>query len=125
MTATDTVTLSRSEYEALLSRLEDAEDENAIKRFDARVAEVGFDEATRNYLPAAMVWRMMDGEHPLKIWREHRALTGAALARLSGVPQSYISDIETLKKPGSVAAFSKLAHALELQIDDLVPATNL
>ncbi len=124
MSDSDTITLSRAEYEALLDRLEDAEDALTLKKFEARIAEVGHTEATRNFLPAERVWRMLDGEHPLVIWREHRGLSGAALARLSGVPQSYVSEIETRKKPGSIDAMRKLATALGVTIDDLVPGTT-
>jgi len=123
MSATDTVTLSRAEYEALLDRLEDAEDENAIKRFEARVAALGWEAATRNALPAERAWRLLDGAHPLAVWREHRKLSGAKLAALSGVPQSYISEIETGKKPGSLDAMAKLARALGVTIDDLAPVS--
>jgi hypothetical protein len=121
MSETDTITLSRAEYEALLERLEDAEDLNTIKRFEARVAALGWEEATRNALPAELAWRLLDGAHPLGIWREHRKLSGAKLSALSGVPQSYISEIETRKKPGSLDAMAKLAQALGVTIDDLAP----
>jgi len=123
MNNADTITLTRAEYDSLIERLEDAEDARTIEAFNARVAAVGFAEATKDYLPADLVWRLLDGEHPLRIWREHRNLTGNRLAELSGVPQSYISDIETVKKPGSIAALTKLARALEIQIDDLVPVS--
>jgi DNA-binding XRE family transcriptional regulator len=124
MTAIETVTISRKEYETLLSRLEDAEDMQAIEAFRARVAAVGFDEATKDHLPAELAWRLLDGEHPVRIWREHRGLSASALAKLAGVPQSYVSEIETRKKPGSIAAYSKLAHALSVTVDDLIVIPN-
>lgn len=51
---------------------------------------------------------------------ERRSATGLKPAR-TGVPLSYISEIETGKKRGIVAAFKKLAAALALDIDDIVP----
>jgi transcriptional regulator with XRE-family HTH domain len=51
-------------------------------------------------------------------------LSGQQLAELSGVPQSYISEIERAVKPGSVQALSKLARALGLTIVDLVPGRD-
>jgi transcriptional regulator with XRE-family HTH domain len=36
------------------------------------------------------------------------------------VPQSYISEIETGKKPGSIDAWRRLAAALDVTIDDLL-----
>jgi transcriptional regulator with XRE-family HTH domain len=38
----------------------------------------------------------------------------------SGIKQSYISEIETGKKPGSIATMKALADALDVTIDDLV-----
>jgi antitoxin component HigA of HigAB toxin-antitoxin module len=121
MTNIETVTLPRAEYEALLNRLEDAEDISAIEAFRARVAAVGFEEATRNYLPAELAWRILDGEHPVRIWREHRGLTATALAKKAGIPQSYLSDIESRKKPGSVDAYARLSASLGVTVDDLIP----
>jgi transcriptional regulator with XRE-family HTH domain len=42
------------------------------------------------------------------------------LAAKSGVVQSYLSEIETGKKPGSLAAMKAVAEALGVTIDDLV-----
>jgi Helix-turn-helix domain len=121
MTNIETVTLPRAEYEALLGRLEDAEDINAIEAFRARVASVGFEEATKNYLPAELAWRILDGEHPIRVWREHRGLTATALAKKAGIPQSYLSDIEGRKKPGSIDAYARLSGTLGVTVDDLLP----
>ncbi len=102
-----------AEFEALIERIEDLE--------DAMIARAGQERGiTRDALPVEAVERMISGEHPIRIWREHRGLTMQALAKRSKVPQSYISEIETKKKPGSVAALKKIAAALELDLDDIV-----
>ena len=116
----DTVTLTRAEYAALLARLEDAEDTNVLAAHRERVKEAGEEAALADCLPIELVRRMIEGEHPIRIWREHRGLSGQQLAAASGVPQPYISDIELRKKPGSLDAFTKLAKALRVKIDDLV-----
>ena len=110
----DTVTLSRAEYDALIERIEDLEDAVALRAARER-------GITRDALPADKMKRMIAGEHPVRIWREHRSLTAQALAARAKIPQSYISEIETKKKPGSVAALKKIAAALELDLDDVVP----
>lgn len=113
----ETVTLARADYEALLDAAEDAADVAAARAAEDRVAA-----GESEYLPVAMVERLGAGEHPLRVWREHRGLTGKALAALAGVPQSYISEIETGRKPGSFDAMVKLARALRIDLDDLAPA---
>jgi ribosome-binding protein aMBF1 (putative translation factor) len=118
---TDTVTLSRSEYEALLDRSEDAEDRTAIDRLEARIAKEGFGAATRDYLPMELAKRLFDGEHPIRVWRTHRGWTREALAVKAGVSPSYLTEIETRRKPGSFDALAKLAQALGVSLDDLAP----
>ena len=116
---TDTVRLSRAEYEALLDRLEDAEDKAVLDGLEARIAKLGFAEATKDYLPIELTGRLMDGEHPIRIWRQHRGLTREALAAKAGVSPSYVTEIETRRKPGSFDALMKLAGALEVSLDDI------
>jgi DNA-binding XRE family transcriptional regulator len=111
----DIVMLPRAEYEALLERLADLEDRRDMQ---AAVANA----ATREYLPMAVADRLRAGEHPLRVWREHRGLTLTALAEKSGVGRSYIADIEAGKKPGSVRALKALADALRVDLGDLAPA---
>jgi DNA-binding XRE family transcriptional regulator len=115
----DTVTLSRAEYESLLDRIEDAEDKAAIDRLEARIAKVGFTEATKDYLPIQLVERLIAGEHPIRVWRAHRGVTREALAQKAGVAPSYLTEIETRKKPGSFEAMIKLAAALGISLDDI------
>ena len=42
------------------------------------------------------------------------------LATAAGIAKSYLSSIETEKKPGSVSAMRRIAIALDVTIDDLV-----
>jgi hypothetical protein len=114
----DTVTLSRAEYDALIERIEDAEDNAFLDAVEARERESGKDAARADHLPAELVRRLIDGEHPLRIWRAHRGFTRDALAAAAGVAPSYLSEIEAGRKPGSFAALAKLAAALQISLDD-------
>src|SRR5437763_7056394 len=117
--AADTVTLTRAEYDALVSRLEDAEDNAAIDRLQAQIEKEGFAAATADYLSGELVARLVAGEHPIRIWRLHRGLTREALAASAGVSPSYLTEIETGRKPGSLNAMVKLAAALRVSLDDM------
>ena len=116
----DTVTLTRVEYEALMSRLEDAEDNAAIDRLEARIDKKGFAAATADYL-SERIGRAASspGEHPIRVWRSHRGMTREALAVAAGVSPSYLTEIETRRKPGSFDAMIKLAGALKVPLDDI------
>jgi hypothetical protein len=111
----DTVTLRRADYDAMVNALEEAADLATVREVAARVA-AGEDE----YVPTAVIERLAAGQHPVRVWREHRALTLAALARQSGIAQSYVSEVEHGKKPGSVRALAALAEVLRGDIEDLL-----
>jgi predicted transcriptional regulator len=104
--------VTRIEYEVLRQRIEDLEDVVLARSIEAT-------SIASNRLPIALVERMVSGEHPARVWREHRGLSLNALARRAGVAPGYLSDIEHRKKPGSVAVYRALAKALGIAIDDL------
>jgi ribosome-binding protein aMBF1 (putative translation factor) len=112
----DTVVLRRADYEVLLRQVEDAVDAAQLREAEARVA-AGEDE----YVPAEVTRRLMTGEVPVRVWREHRGLSARALASRAGVSAAYLSQIETGKKPGSFDAMAKLARALGVAMEDLEP----
>jgi hypothetical protein len=118
---TDTVTMTRAEYEALVEAIEDAEDRAHLAVQEERDRLLGVEAARAGALPAELVRRLLDGESPVRIWREHRRLTLGDLADRAGIAPSYVSEIETGRKPGSAAALAKLAKVLGVHLDDLVP----
>ncbi len=108
--------LRRADYEALLRQVEDAVDAAQLREAEARVA-AGEDE----YVPIELTRRLMTGEVPVRVWREHRGLSARALASRAGVSAAYLSQIETGRKPGSFDALAKLARALGVDMEDLEP----
>lgn len=112
---TDTVTITRAEYDRLIAIAEDVADNAAFDRAVARLAS-GEDEA----IPARYANRILDGENSMRVYREYRGLTQAALADASGVNRVQIADIEAGRKSGSIETVKKLAGALGVAVDDLV-----
>ncbi len=98
------------DYEALLDRLEMAEDLAAIAEFEKNPDEL---------IPSDIVARLLSDESNVKVWREYRKLTQTALAAAAGISQSAIAQIEATGG-GSVDTFKKLAAALDVDLDDLV-----
>jgi ribosome-binding protein aMBF1 (putative translation factor) len=112
----DTVLLRRADYEALVREAEDAADAAQIREAERRVA-AGEDE----YVPIELTKRLLAGEVPVRVWREHRGLSARALAARAGISAAYLSQIETSKKPGSFDAMARLARALGVDMEDLEP----
>ena len=98
---------------------EDLADIQAALAVEARIAS-----GEEEIIPASVVNRLLDGETPLRVWREFRELTQTDLARLSGVNRMQIVDIEAARKSGSVGALRKLAAALRVSVDDIIPAES-
>jgi DNA-binding XRE family transcriptional regulator len=119
MSDSDTVTLTRAEYDALLQQIEEAEDLAAVAAAEAREAIFGKEAARADHLPIELVERLFAGEHPVRVWRTHRGLTREGLAAAAGVSPSYLTEVETGRKPGSLDVMIKLTAALRVPLDDI------
>jgi DNA-binding XRE family transcriptional regulator len=106
------VVLTYAEWERIREIVEDAEDA-------AAVAAV-LSDPNQDRIPADVVARILDGESPVKIWREQRDLTQAQVAEAAGLPQPTIAMIETGKRKGTVEQMKAIAAALGINLDTLV-----
>ena len=108
------VTIPREEYDRLRAAAEDLADLQAYDRAKAALA-AGDDEL----IPADYVKRLLNGDSPLRVYRDLRGMTQAALAENAGVGRVTVAEIETGRKQGSVATLRALANALGVSLDDL------
>ena len=110
----DSVTLRRVDFEALTDLLVDAQD-----LADADAVKVRLAAGETEAFPFEVAERILDGEHPVKTLREYRKLTVRGLAEIAGISASYLSEIETDKKPGSFDAMVRIARALDVSLEML------
>jgi len=108
----DTVTLSRADFEALAELVVDAQDMTNVEAVMARIAA-----GETEVFPFEVAERLLDGEHPVTVFREYRGHSIRGLAGSAGISPSYLSEIEAGKKPGSFDAMARIAAALEVQLD--------
>lgn len=122
------VLLSKQDYEELVKQAELAEDladAESVRVFHEKLAR-----GEEELIPLEIVNRLIDGENPIRVWREHRGLSAKKLAEIAGISAAYLSELETGKKEGSLSTFKNIAMALRLDLDDLVrtdadkPATH-
>ena len=73
-------------------------------------------------VPAEVANRIFAGEHPLRVYREWRGLNAADLASAAGVSAGHLSDIERGRRQASAEVRDRLAVALGVHADDLIPA---
>lgn len=105
------VVLSKQEYQDLL----DARDHTGAMREVSAGADTLTDAELGEYLAAPT---------PLVYWRKRRGMTQAELATLVEKSQPYLAQLETGRRVGDVALYARLAAALRLRIEDLVPDSS-
>ena len=110
----ETVTIPREEYDRLQAAAEDLADLQSYDR-----AKAALSAGEEELVPADYVNRLLNGENPLRVYRDLRGLTQATLAAKAGVNRVTVAEIETGRKQGSVTTLRALANALDVTLDDL------
>ena len=104
-----------ADYERLLEIAEDKFDLIAAMNAERRRNE------GEEYVPLELLNRILAGENPLRVWRSYRGLTLQGLAEKSQISIPFLSAIETGSRRGSPALWRKLAEALDVSADDILP----
>ena len=105
-------------YELFLKLKEDAEMLQDIHAYDA--AKTALEQGKDEIVPVEVLDVLLDGENPIKVWREYRGLTQRQLAELSGLSVPYLSQLEGGKRGGGVDSLTAIAKVLGVNLDDLV-----
>lgn len=105
-------------YDEYLRLVEQAEMLEDIRDYDA--AKAAIERGDDELIPSEVVFAILDGENPIKVWREFRELTQQQLAETAGISKPYLSQIETGKRRGTTEVLATIANALNVSIDELV-----
>jgi ribosome-binding protein aMBF1 (putative translation factor) len=110
--------LPRKEYEALVAKAAESDEDVGTARLVARARkEVA---AGVPLLPKEFVDRLAKGENAVRVLREWRGVTQMYLSLKTNLSQGYISDIENGRRTGTLAALRRIADALKVPLDLLV-----
>ena len=104
-------------YKDYIRLVAEAEMLSDIRDYDAALEAIAQGEET---VPAEVVYALLDGENPVRVWREHRGLSLGQLAKAAGISKPYLSQIETGKRRGTIEVLAAIARGLDLDLDDLV-----
>jgi DNA-binding XRE family transcriptional regulator len=104
-----------ADYERLLELAENRGDALAAAAAEQRR------EGGEEYLPSAMVDRLLAGESPLRVWRSFRGVTQRNLSAAAGISHNFLSNLEAGKRRGAPDIWRKLAGALNVTVDDIIP----
>jgi DNA-binding XRE family transcriptional regulator len=97
--------------------VEDAEDVAELERFDRE------DDGTRVPIEV-MRATLQDGRHPVRAWREYRAMTQEQLASAARISAPYLSQIESGKRDGTVVTLRAIGRTLSVSVEMLVPESS-
>lgn len=97
--------------------LEDAEMLQAIRDYDAAMQTIADGE---ELIPAEVVNALVDGENPIRVWREYRGMTQSQLAKVADISVPCLSQLESGKRTGSPGVLNAIARGLDLTLDDLI-----
>ncbi|HWM47262.1 MAG TPA: helix-turn-helix transcriptional regulator [Xanthobacteraceae bacterium] len=109
--------LPREEFEALVAKAAEADEDAGTARLVARAKR---NVAKEDLIPMEVADRLAAGENPVRVFREWRRLTQQQLALESGLTQGYLSDIETGRRRGTALRLRGVSHALRVPLDLLI-----
>lgn len=105
-------------YKAYLQLVEQVEALQDLRDYDS--AKEALNRGEEELIPEEVVYALLDGKNPIKVWREYRGLSQSQLAKAAGISSAYLSQLETGRRKGSTEVLSALAKILELSLDDVV-----
>jgi ribosome-binding protein aMBF1 (putative translation factor) len=110
--------LPRKEYEALVAKAAEADEDVGTARLIARASKEVAGGAP--LLPKEFVDRLANGDNAVRVLREWRDMTQMYLSFKTNLSQGYISDIENGRRTGTPAALRRIANVLKVPLDLLV-----
>lgn len=115
----DMVIVPRKEYDRLRALAGEDEDDRDIRRADA-IMKVVKSGATA-LIPTDVVHAIaVEGVHPIRAWRIHKGWTGGELADKAKLTRTTVSQIETGKRKGTLAAYRAIAKMLDVPVSALL-----
>ena len=104
-------------YKEYLRLVAEAEMLQDVRDYDAITEAIEQGEET---IPSEVVYAILDGANPIRVWRKHRGLTQLQLSEAAGISKPYLSQLESGKRTGTTEVLTAIANALNLTLDDIV-----
>lgn len=105
-------------YEEYLQLVEQAEMLQDIHDYDS--VKAALEKGEEELLPSQVVYAFLEGDHPIRVWREYRGLSQRELAEKTGISVPYLSQLEKGKRKGSLDVLAAIAHALNVGLEDVI-----
>lgn len=103
-------------YDVYSRFLEAIEDQLDLLEFAA--VNDAIESQQTELVPAHVVYALLDGQNPIKVWREYRQITQVELANQIGISKAFMSQIESGTRSGE-KHLASIAAVLQVDVDDL------
>jgi DNA-binding XRE family transcriptional regulator len=107
-------------YEDYLQLVEDSELLQDIQDYDS--AKAALERGDDELIPSEVVHAILDGENPIRVWREYRRMSQRETAEQAGISVPYLSQLETNRRKGSLDVLSAIAKVLQASLENIVPS---
>jgi DNA-binding XRE family transcriptional regulator len=107
-------------YETYLQLVEKAEMLQDVQDYDS--AKAALEHGDDELVPSEVVYAILDGENPIKVWREYRFLSQHEAAEKAGISVPYLSQLETNKRKGSLDVLTAIAKVLNVSLENILPS---
>lgn len=107
--------LPYEEYQRLVAEAEMLQD---IRDYDQ--VKLAIAHGKEELIPGEVTYALLDGENPIRIWREYRGLTQRQVAEAAGISKPYLSQLESGQRKGATDVLAAVARALNVSLDDVV-----
>ena len=105
-------------YDTYLQLVEKAEMLQDVQDYDS--AKASLERGDDQLIPSEVVYAILDGENPIKVWREYRNMSQQEAAEIAGISIPYLSQLETNKRKGTLTVLSAIAKALNVSLENIV-----
>lgn len=105
-------------YKTYLELVEKAEMLQDVQDYDS--AKAALERGDEELIPGEVINAILDGENPIKTWREFRGMSQSEAADKAGISVPYLSQLETNKRKGSLDVLTALARVLRVSLEDIV-----
>lgn len=97
--------------------IEELEDE-----LDLALVRLGaYQDVGAEDVPLSLVEQLSEGANPARAWREYRGLSLEELAQAASIPVALLVAIESGREDVPLRTMDAIAHALRVDLEDLVP----
>ena len=97
--------------------VEEAERLQDVLDYDA--AKASLERGEEELVPSEVVYAILDGDNPIRVWREYRHLSTQQLAEAARIGVSDLAEIETSQPTGTPEVLTAIAKALQVPLDEI------